>query len=438
MQAVFRRMSERRGLWAGAELATQQDLSGLFVARAAQLYLRKGGKLAMVLPNAALDREHYDAFRSGDFPDPVEHLSIQFDASWDLRRIRPHFFPRAAGVVFGRREEELRPLSDDTTIWSGRVKIANAPWSLVQDDIVRTTGKLQRIDRSQQSSYESHFTQGASIVPRFLFFVATKTNSPLGLPAGKIAVSSLRSTNEKKPWKNLPDAEGVIEFEFVRPVLTGDTLLPYRTSEPLLAVLPCSSSRLLREAGEIEMYPGLEQWWRHAEESWVTNRTSDRLSLFERLDYQSTLTKQLPIPRLRLIYNKSGMHLVAAKVKNSRAIVAGGLYWATMTSEEEADYLSAIMNSAITTEVLRPFMSYGKDERDIHKHVWQLPIETFDPENETHARLVALARGAELMAAKFEVRDDLHFAATRRHIRERIEASEVGQEISKIVEELLS
>lgn len=431
-------MSERRGLWAGAALATQQDLSGLFVARAAQLYLRKGGHLAMVLPNAAVDREHYEGFRSGDFPDPVEQLSIQFDGSWDLRRIRPHFFPRAASVVFGRREETSRPLSDDTLIWSGRVKTANAPWSLVRDDIVKTPGKLQRIDRSQQSSYESHFTQGASIVPRYLFFVVPKTSSPLGLPAGKVAVASLRSANEKKPWKNLPDAEGVIESEFVRPVLTGDTLLPYRTSEPLLAVLPCSSSRLLRAAGEIEMYPGLEQWWRHAEESWIANRSSDRLSLFERLDYQSTLSKQLPIPRLRLLYNKSGMHLVASKVKNPRAVIAGGLYWATMNSEDEADYLCAIMNSAVTTEALRPFMSYGKDERDIHKHVWQLPIETFDPQNPAHARLVSLANAAETIAAAFEVKEGLHFAATRRHMRDQIEASDAGKEISQIVKEMLS
>jgi hypothetical protein len=162
------------------------------------------------------------------------------------------------------------------------------------------------------------------------------------------------------------------------------------------------------------------------------------MSLFDRLDYQSTLSKQLPIPPLRLIYNKSGMHLVAAKVKNPRAVIAGGLYWATMNSEEEADYLCAIMNSAVTTEALRPFMSYGKDERDIHKHVWQLPIETYDPQNPIHVRLVALARAAATIAAAFEVKEDLHFAATRRHIRERLEASEVGVEISQIVEEMLS
>jgi hypothetical protein len=36
-------------------------------------------------------------------------------------------------------------------------------------------------------------------------------------------------------------------------------------------------------------------------------------------------------------------------------------------------------------------MSYGKDERDIHKHVWQLPIPKFDPAAADHQRIVDAA-----------------------------------------------
>jgi len=61
MQATFKTMSERRGLWAGRELATHQDLSALFVVRATELYLKAGGRVAMVLPNAAVDREQWPA-----------------------------------------------------------------------------------------------------------------------------------------------------------------------------------------------------------------------------------------------------------------------------------------------------------------------------------------------------------------------------------------
>jgi SAM-dependent methyltransferase len=66
MQVTFKAMSEQRNLWQGKELATHQDLSALFVVRTMELYLKKGGRLAMVLPNAAIDREQFTGFRSGE------------------------------------------------------------------------------------------------------------------------------------------------------------------------------------------------------------------------------------------------------------------------------------------------------------------------------------------------------------------------------------
>src|SRR3712207_8032669 len=46
MQERFRDDSTCRGIWAGAEVATSQDLSGYFLARCAELYLdRKSTRL---------------------------------------------------------------------------------------------------------------------------------------------------------------------------------------------------------------------------------------------------------------------------------------------------------------------------------------------------------------------------------------------------------
>jgi hypothetical protein len=188
---------------------------------------------------------------------------------------------------------------------------------------------------------------------------------------------------------------------------------------------------------QIEMHPGLQDWWQRAEELWMANRSSERLTLTEQLDFQSKLSKQFPIPPLRIVYNRAGMHLVAAKVSDQRALIASGLYWASMHSENEADYLCAVMNAPATTELVRPFMSYGKDERDIHKHVWEVPIPLFDSGNAVHRRLAELGKKAEQLAAVFPLDSDLHFAATRRHIRVMLESSPVGQEINDLVFEML-
>ena len=66
MQVAFRELSQSRNLWAGATVATHQDLSGLFVAKCVELYLRApGGRFGFVMPLAALSRRQFAGFRTG-------------------------------------------------------------------------------------------------------------------------------------------------------------------------------------------------------------------------------------------------------------------------------------------------------------------------------------------------------------------------------------
>ena len=438
MQATFRRMSEGRGLWAGAELATQQDLAGLFAVRACQLYLRNGGKLGLVLPNTAIDREHYRGFRSGRYGNATLGMAIAFSPSWDLRRIRPHFFPRAASVVFGARaDSQPVPMPEEAQIWTGRLPAPNVHWEEANAALVRTDGRLRRAGTLVRSPYAPAFTQGATFTPHFMFVVEPQTATALGIPAGRVAIRSSRSVYEKKPWRSLPDLTGVVESEYVRPYYNGDSVFPYRANDPGLVVLPCNRTGVVT-ASQIELTPGFHQWWERSVTSWEANRTSDRMSLLERLDYQSGLTKQFPIPQTRVVYNRAGMHIVAAKLYDRRAIVANGLYWASVRTEAEANYMCAILNAPITTELARPFMSYGKDERDIHKAPWELAIPMFDEANPTHARLSELGAAVEGIVARFAINPDVHFSATRRHIRQQIELAPEGSEIDEIVYELIS
>jgi len=104
---------------------------------------------------------------------------------------------------------------------------------------------------------------------------------------------------------------------------------------------------------------------------------------------------------------------------------------------DEARYLCAIMNAAVTTRLVRPLMSYGKDERDIHKSIWRLPIPYFEADDENHVRLVERARTLESEMADADIPDELHFAAARRRLREVIEASTAGREIEAIVGKML-
>lgn len=448
MQDAFRSLSQRRDLWAGAEFAPHQDLSALFVVRVCELYLRKGGGFAFVMPNTAIDREHYAGFRTGVYGGRAGVLSISFLPSWDLRRIRPHFFPRAASVVFGTRTDyagsdpgddtipQPQGMPERTEVWRGRILRGNASWAFASEWLTRAPANLRRTGLAERSPYAPFFTQGATFVPRMAFIVDLQPSSPLGRPQGRIAVQSSRSVQEKKPWKNLPGISAVVESEFVRPLINGEDLYPFRTGGGSPAVIPCTRERLLSDQ-EIEERAGLQQWWAQATSAWDANRSSSVRTLSKSLDFQSKLTKQLPIPALRVIYNTSGMHLCSAKLRSMRAILANGLYWAAMHSEEEANYLMGVLNAPVTTELTRPLMSYGKDERHIHKHVWELPIPVFDPSDASHRRIAELSADCEKLVAGFAIDPGLHFAATRRHIREFLQTTDSGRELAELVFELI-
>jgi hypothetical protein len=449
MQATFLKMSEQRGLWTGAQFSPHQDLSALFVVRACELYLRKGGGFALVLPNAAIDREHYAGFRTGIYHGGTGLLALKFKPSWDLRRIRPHFFPRASSVVFGMRmtgwtgvdleapPPESHAMTDQADIWKGKLEIVNASWNVASKWLSRVPGKIHPSGQNAKGGYSPSFTQGAIIAPYMAFIVTKREASPIGLSQGKVAVQSQRSVYEKKPWKALPSLTGVVEKAFLRPLYSGENLYPFRIGTPKMAVIPCDKNSLLNQDA-IDLHSGLQQWWSQASQVWEANRSSERLTLMEQLDFQSKLSKQLPIPAFRIIYNTSGMHICSAKLRNPKAIVNSDLYWASMTSEEEADFICAILNSPITTELARPLMSYGKDERHIHKHVWELAIPLYDPSDEIHRRISELGSGAEDFVSDYEIDETIHFSATRRHIRDALMATVEGIELNDLVLELIS
>ncbi|MBQ1046083.1 N-6 DNA methylase [Micromonospora sp. C32] len=442
MQRRFRELSRDRGLWHGREFATNQDLSALFVTRAVQQYLRDGGSFAFVLPNSVLDREYFEGFRSGWYEDAAEPTAIAFTRSWDLRRLRPHPFPRGAGVVFGDRAtlSTYRRLPTTTERWTGRVQAHARSWHEVELLVTRQPADLVASESDlTESPYRPRFTQGATIVPKVLFFVNTDSGGRLGLGAGRHAVRSARSSLEKAPWKDLPSLEGVVESRFIRPVLLGESLLPYRTLAAKKAVLPLDGSTLMTGSGSrLDYYFGLAEWWKKAESTWEAHRSSARLTLAEQLDFRHKLTAQFPAPPLRLVYSASGMHVAAAIVEDPTAVVEHGLYYCAIDTRTEGYYLSAILNSPALTSLARPLMSYGKDERHIDKHLWKLPIPEFDPGNETHQRLAELGQQHSETVAGLHITDGTNFVALRRQVRAELARHPATPQIEAVVMEMLS
>lgn len=436
MQEMFRGMAKERGFWHNETTATHQDLAGLFIARAVERYLAVGGRFAFVVPNPVVDRDYWSGFRTGKFDSGT---AVTFSPSWDLRRLRPHLFPRGSAVVFGARTVQAGPMPVDIEVWAGRAPAPHALAGASLDTITRTPSRAVVGSTSHQggSPYAARFANGANLFPRILFRAEPNGGSSLGAPAGRRPMRSQRTVSEKVPWKALPPLTGAVESQFVWPTVLGEHVLPFRVMPPAEFVLPFTpDGEVLDPSGsKIDRWPGLAAWMRDADALWRGHQDG-KLTLVKQIDHMKKLSQQAPMPSTRVLYNKSGMHVAAATLLDPRVVVENGVYWAATATQDEASFLVGILNTPSLTDLARPYMSYGKDERDVAKSIWKLPIPTYDPGNPEHVRVVALSQqlATEVAELSFE---STNFVTQRRTVRSYLAASPLGKELDVLVADVV-
>lgn len=449
MQEQFKKFSEMRGLWHGQKVATNQDLVSLFIVRAAEKYLKNGGRFGFVTPLAVLSRQQYEGFRSGDWGSGKYG---HFTEVWDLEDIKPKgFFPVPSAVVYGSSHRydafdsaESREARRHMGFPSVKFKVTGKRdpqgWAKTVKNLHFTQTPCKELKKSstKQSDYGSGVYQGATVVPRSLFCIREidQSGSFLGAAQGTTTFEAFRTNQEKEPWKSLPSLSGVIEKRFVFDMHLGSTLLPFRMTDPWKIILPIEKDKLLTEKAIVEI-PRLHDWWSAATELWENNRASDRLSLLEQLNFQNKLTNQLGGTPCRVAYSKSGTKLAASIVPDGKCIIDHTLYWIPCSSTSEARYISAILNAPVITERVSEYQSRGLfGARHFDTYVWQLPIPAFDKMNDSHLRLVTLAKQAEIVAVNTDV-EGMGFQKARRLVRQALEDDGVLSSINDLVTDLL-
>ncbi len=460
LRAELEEQSRRTyGIWAGGRYATHQDVAGLFFARSVDLYLRDGGVIGMVMPHSALQAGQYTKWRSGAWraQTGLNTLAVNFGhkPAWDLETLKPNtFFPVPASVVFAKRTGQAgnsTPLSGEVERWFGE-----AGGKYVRRERVSIMDTSVRAD----SFYSSLSRQGATIVPRCLFLVE-ETENPAAVHAGQtLTVNPRRGSKDKDPWRNLDLAslsEHTIESVHVLDVHLGETIVPYMALAPLRAVLPI-------KRGEYEMptddegvggirLGGLGQRmrdrWRTVSRLWEEHKAAaNNMTLSGQLDYYGKLSTQLEWQRdsgdraVRVAYTKSGRP-TAGILPDNETLVDHLLYWIACKSVDEANYLLAIINSDVLYFTVATWMPKGQfGARDLHKHLWKLPIPEFDSDDPLHVavsetgRLTAVGAATRL-AWLHQHRKNVTVTVARQEIRKWLNESEEGKAVEETVSELL-
>jgi hypothetical protein len=289
------------------------------------------------------------------------------------------------------------------------------------------------------STYRKGFRQGATLVPRMLCLVERRTTGRLGGNPAAPSVASRRSSQEKRPWRDLPGIEASVEAEFLRPVLLGESILPYRAFQSFEGVVPVTAKGevLDAEAAANRGYTGLNRWMRQAEAVWNGNAGSN-MTAVERWNYHNELGAQFPLSKLRVVYAKAGSQPAAMVLRESKAVIDHKLYWHAAATEDEASYLAAILNSETArarTEALQSRGLFGA--RDFDKVIFTLSIPRFEGTVALHTELAAAARDAEAVAAATPLPEGVRFQRARKLVRDALTEAGAAQRIDGLVARLL-
>ena len=285
-------------IWAGGRYATHQDVAGLFFSRSVDLYLNDGGVIGFVMPHSALQAGQYTKWRKGEWRSTLggrgntSYAKVDFThkPAWDLERLEPNtFFPIPASVAFARKLPELakgKPLAGSVEQWRGRAGT---------DNVARESVAITDTSAGGQSPYGGYSRQGATIVPRCLFFVEEMANTATIQASPTVTVNPRRGSLDQAPWKNLDlkdIGEQTIERAHLFDVHLGETVAPYVTLDPLKALLPAKQGDAAVQLDDMKQW--MRDRWRTVSRWWEENKLLvNNLSLLGQLDYMRKLSAQL-------------------------------------------------------------------------------------------------------------------------------------------------
>jgi SAM-dependent methyltransferase len=420
----------------GAQLVTQLEMAALFFADSASHYLRHGGTIGFVMPRSLMTHRQWAEFVKFHFG----AFGVKCRVILDLGEVAPLFSVPACAVLAEKGPGTRYPVKRRS--FSGRLPRKNAGWEEAKPCLKLVESEWRPARPISRSYYHPAFRQGATIVPRRLWFVRTVVDPRLGFDAGAPLVESDPGVPARKPWHTIR-MRGSVESRFLFASVLSTDILPFLRVRLRPVVLPLElgtggKARMLTASDASGRgYPMLAEWVEQAERLWLAQaKGAQRTSTPQaRLDYGRGLTAQFPRRgRYVILYATSARELAAAVLDLGQglAVIADGgqlslsdlavdhkLYWYATDSREEAFYLCGWLNSGTVDDAVRPRATWGRYRgRDVHKRPLELPLPRFSATDPDHRGLAASAEQAAAAVATIVPQLSLRsLGAARRTIR---------------------
>lgn len=418
------------------QLFTQMEIATLFWTHSRTRFLAEGGVIAFVMPRSVITgaRQH-SRFREREPLSKIldlQHVDVPTEPSLKV-------FGVDSCVLVADSSSFLDEIP--AVRFTGELPTKSLSYERATDRLAREDYVYRRPAEADPSDYLPRVLQGATIVPRGLWF-ATPTSHSGSDPAQPLLMTDPSVlARAKDAWTDL-HVESRVEARFVYATLLSNDLLPFGTRKFSLAVLPLYKERyaantmVLDARGAYRLgFLGLGSWMEQAERIWTSGRMrATQMPLGERLDYQRTLSDQDTSASHVVVYNRSGSHLSAFVARPSAwadafqpimprgFAVDNGMYWVAGTRLDECHYLAAALNAPCVDAAITPHQTRGAyhGARDIHRRPFEVlgtPIPLYNPKSRAHRELADISRECHELVAASELSLETEIGRLRQRVR---------------------
>jgi type I restriction-modification system DNA methylase subunit len=445
------------------------EIAAIFLAYCTNYFLKEEGKLGFVLPRSFFSADHHDNTRSG------KAKGMKLNDIWDLQDVHPLF--RIPSCVLFAQKATLKKAIDKAGLqgktFAGKLPTHNCNWQAANTKLAEENvnwfyakqGKATAFSNTKGKSsskvnpYKKLFKQGATIVPRTFYFIELTQQMPDDFIDRIITLktSDAVQPDAKAPWKGL-DFNGRIESQFVFRTALSKSILPFNLYKPDLVLLPILikeengiKKAILHSAKELmkEGFLNASRWFTDVENIWDIHKTekSKSMSANDRINFQRGLTEQNLNAKYLVLYNASAKDANATVVERTNLdlefFVESVAYVLYTDDENEAYYLTAILNSTAPNEMMKDFQAKGLfGARHVHKKILDVYFPKYDAVNKTHNQLAALSKACHAKAAQF-VKDNppqqalsaIHLGRLRTQIKKHLsnEMAVIDELVKKLV-----
>jgi len=374
------------------------EMSTVFLAHAINYYLKEGAQISCVLPDTIRQGRQHQSFRD-QLSGLIVNPPIEMTPS-ELWRVPTGTFKNQAVIILGQKTKapKLVSLPGIHTSENESKSLTNYPATF---GTRRIWSEKEPGTSIPNGYWEGFSSQGADIMPRrlFAFSVFKEEGGQLGIRTPSRDDSDWYLLADDKKHKDFVVSNRFIPIDFTQKCYLSKHLSPFILNAPATVVLPIKpTSESWRLATSLEMNSNprvkahfdrilKESDFKSFDDLWVSG-----------LNFRVKLTKQIfaDCPQGFLVLYGAGGEIPTAayisieKILESKGVIDQTLYWCKVDSEEEALYLTGMINSKAMRDRISDFIPEGAFGG---RHLHTMPskaIPVFDPSDDNHVRVSKL------------------------------------------------